>query len=159
MTDDRGRTHEGDGDRPEEFHCYGNPVVAPADGVVVAASDGHRDHHRTGGLLDPRQRDVRGNYITIKHADGEYSLLAHLQEGSLTVSEGDQVERGDHVARCGHSGNSTEPHLHFQLQDSPSFFRAIGLPIRFTDVQIRESTGESTTCDLRAYRLDSRRVR
>lgn len=49
VTDDRGRTHEGDGDRPEEFHCYENPVVVPTDGVVVATSNGHRDYHRTDG--------------------------------------------------------------------------------------------------------------
>ncbi|WP_327050698.1 M23 family metallopeptidase [Halomicrococcus gelatinilyticus] len=156
VTDD-GRSFEGDGERPEDYHCYGEPVVAPADGVVVAASDGHRDYHRAGGWLDPLQRDLRGNYLTIEHADGEYSVLAHLQEGSLAVSAGDRVERGDVVARCGHSGNSTEPHLHFQVQDHPSFFRAMSLPVYFADLRIRDADGETTTHE-RAYVREGQRV-
>ena len=156
VTDD-GRSFEGDGERPEDYHCFGEPVVAPADGVVVAASDGHRDYHRAGGWLDPRQRDFRGNYLTIEHADGEYSVLAHLREGSLAVSTGDRVERGDVVARCGHSGNSTEPHLHFQVQDHSSFFRAMSLPVHFADLRIRDADGETTTHE-RAYVREGQRV-
>ena len=157
VTDEQGRTHEDDGDQPEDYHCYGEPLVAPADGVVVTASDGHRDYHRSGGWLDPRQRDPRGNYLTIKHCDEEYSLLAHLQQGSITVSEGDRVERGEQVARCGHSGNSTEPHLHFQLQDHPSFFRAMGLPIYFDSLRIREADGEAKYHES-AYITEGQRV-
>lgn len=143
-TDDRGRTYEGNGEHPEDYSCYGEPLVAPANGVVVAADDGHRDYHRAGGWLDPCQRDPRGNYLTIEHADGEYSVLAHLQKGSLTVSEGDRVGRGERVARCGHSGNSTEPHLHFQLQDRSSFFLAMSLPLYFSNIQIIGNDGERT---------------
>lgn len=157
VTDDRGRTHDGNGARPAEYHCYDEPVVAPADGVVVAANDGHRDYHRTGGWLDPLQHDLRGNYLTIEHADGEYSVLAHLAEGSLTVSEGDRVERGERVARCGHSGNSTEPHLHFHVQDRPSFYRSMSLPIHFANLQVRGPDGEATTHE-RAYVHEGQRV-
>ncbi len=145
VTDDGGRSYEGGGERPEDYHCFGEPVVAPADGVVVAASDGHRDYHRARGWMDPRQRDLRGNYVTIEHATGEYSVLAHLQKGSLEVGEGDRVERGEQVARCGNSGNSTEPHLHFQLQDHPSFFRAMGLPVHFANLRVRGPDGEEPT--------------
>ncbi|WP_254764904.1 M23 family metallopeptidase [Natrinema marinum] len=157
VTDDRGRSYDGDGERPEDYHCFGESVVAPADGVVVAASDGHRDYHRAGGWMDPRQRDLRGNYVTIEHATGEYSVLAHLQEGSLEVSEGDRVERGEPVARCGNSGNSTEPHLHFQLQDHPSFFRAMGLPVHFANLRVRDPDGEATTHE-RAFVSAGQRV-
>ncbi|PCR90451.1 M23 family metallopeptidase [Natrinema ejinorense] len=157
VTDDDGRSYEGSGDRPAEYHCFGEPIVAPADGVVVAASDGHRDYHRAGGWLDPRQRDLRGNFLTIEHATGEYSVLAHLRNGSLEVSKGDRVERGERVARCGNSGNSSEPHLHFQLQDRPSFFRSMGLPIHFSNLRLREPDGEETVHE-RAYIAAGQRV-
>ena len=133
--DDDGQTYDDSGTDHEDYYCYSEPILAPADGTVVTASDGHRDSPYFDGWLDPFQRDIRGNYVTIKHAENEYSLLAHLQEGSITVSEGDRVERGQQIGRCGHSGNSTEPHLHFQLQDRPRFFAA-GLPITFDEVTI-----------------------
>jgi murein DD-endopeptidase MepM/ murein hydrolase activator NlpD len=52
------------------------------------------------------------------------------------VEPGDHVERGQRIARCGNSGNSTEPHLHFHVQDHPNFFLGAGLPVRFRDVEI-----------------------
>lgn len=134
ITDEEGRTHTGDGSRPDQYYCYGEPIRAPADGVVVAANDDHRDGPRAGGWLDLRQRNILGNWVTIEHADGEYSFLAHLQRGSVAVAEGDRVKRGQQVGRCGHSGNSTEPHLHFHVQDRPNFYLGMGLPIRFEDV-------------------------
>lgn len=137
VTDEAGRTHEGERSGPEAHYCFGEPIVAPADGVVVAAADGRRDYHRTDGWLDPLQRDIRGNYVTIAHADGEYSVLAHLKEGSVAVEPGDRVERGERIARCGNSGNTTEPHLHFHVQDRANFFLGMGLPVRFSDLLTR----------------------
>ncbi|MFC6906189.1 M23 family metallopeptidase [Halalkalicoccus tibetensis] len=126
-----GRSHAGEGARLEEYYCFDEPILAPADGEVVAASDGHRDCPYLGGWVDPFQRDLRGNYVTIRHAENEYSVLAHLKEGSVAVSEGEPVERGREIGRCGNSGNSTEPHLHFHVQDRPEFFLGAGLPITF----------------------------
>jgi len=157
VTDEAGCSHDGDGDRLAEYHCYGEPVVAPADGVVVAASDGHRDYGRPGGWLDPRQRDIRGNWVVVEHAGGEHSVLAHLQDGSVRVSPGDRVERGERLGRCGNSGNSTEPHLHFHVQDRASFYRGMGLPVRFDDVTVRTGEGEVTAHD-RTYLRAGQRV-
>jgi murein DD-endopeptidase MepM/ murein hydrolase activator NlpD len=63
--------------------------------------------------------------------DGVYAALAHLRRGSLRVRPGDRVAAGQQLAACGNSGNSTEPHLHFQLMDHPSVLLATGLPLRF----------------------------
>lgn len=150
ITDEEGHTHVGDGSRPEQYYCYGEPILAPADGVVVAAHDGHRDGPRAGGWLDLRQRNILGNYVTFEHANGEYSVLAHLQCGSVAVTEGDRVERGQRVGRCGHSGNSTEPHLHFHVQDRPNFYLGMGLPIRFDGVRTtteNDTEGDRTVSD------------
>lgn len=137
VTDEEGRTHDGEREGPASHYCFDKPILAPADGTVVAVGRHHHDYHRTDGWLDPRQRDLRGNFVTIHHATGEYSVLAHLKQESVTVEEGQQVRAGEEVGRCGHSGNSTEPHLHFQLQDRPGFFSAMGLPIQFSNVSTR----------------------
>ncbi|MFC5972159.1 M23 family metallopeptidase [Halomarina salina] len=142
QTDAEGRTYTGDGDDPADYYCWDEPVVAPADGVVVAANDGHRDTPRTKGWLDLRQRDIRGNYVVVEHAGGEHSVLAHLREGSVAVAAGDRVVAGQRVGRCGHSGNSTEPHLHFHVQDDASFYRGMGLPVTFSHVAVASGPKE-----------------
>jgi murein DD-endopeptidase MepM/ murein hydrolase activator NlpD len=131
---DDGRTYRGDGRRLEDYHAYGRPVLAPDDGVVVQLVDGIRDYHRPGhGWVDWRARDIRGNFVVIQHGEHVYSLIAHVQPGSFEVRRGDRVTRGCVIGRCGNSGNSTEPHIHFQLQDRRSFFLSIGIPIQFSN--------------------------
>lgn len=60
-------------------------------------------------------------------------LLAHLRAGSIEVGPGDPVTVGQPVARCGNSGNSTQPHLHLQVMDSRDLLGARGLPMAFHD--------------------------
>jgi hypothetical protein len=130
ITDDTGSTQDA-GDGVKSFYCFDEPVLAPASGTVVRVKDGHRDHHRTTGWIDPLQYRLAGNYVVIKHAENEYSFLAHLKQGSICVESGDQVKRGQAIGRCGHSGNSSEPHLHFHLQDHSIPYIGAGLPIQF----------------------------
>ena len=130
ITDDDGRTHDGSGGL-DSFYCFDEPILAPADGTVVRAKDGHRDHHRTTGWIDPLQYRLAGNYVVIEHNSGEYSFLAHLKKGSVRVRPGDHVEQGQEIGRCGHSGNSSEPHLHFHVQDHRIPYVGAGLPVQF----------------------------
>lgn len=116
--------------RPEDCYAWGQPVVAPADGLVVAARDGHRDCPWVG-IIDPFAWSPLGNVVVIRHAEREYSLLAHLQRGSVCVRPGQPVEAGQMVGRCGNSGHLTEPHLHLQVQDNPRFLLAASLPVQF----------------------------
>ncbi|MDJ0755057.1 MAG: M23 family metallopeptidase [Ardenticatenaceae bacterium] len=127
--------HSGDGYQLADYGCYDEPIVAAAAGTVVAVRDGIRDWPWPGrGWVDLFCRDFRGNYVVIQHAEKEYTFYAHLIPGSLKVAVDDVIERGAVIGRCGNSGHSTEPHLHFHLQDTPSFFTGVGLPIRFSDV-------------------------
>lgn len=139
VVDDAYARHTGSGTRLEDYHCYGRPILAAADGEVVEVRDGINDARFLGyGVLDILSRDFRGNFVVIRHAEGEYSFSAHLIPGSIHVAAGDRVRQGQPIGRCGHSGFSSEPHLHFHLQDGPDFFTAMGLPIRFDDVEVLE---------------------
>jgi len=137
VADGAGKRHRGDGTRKEQYFCYGEPVLAPADGAVIQVRDGVRDAPWVGsGWVDWLCRDFGGNSVTLKHADAEYSYTAHLIRGSIVVRPGDKVKRGQHIGLCGHSGHSTEPHVHFQVQDHPDFFRAVGLPVAFAGCRV-----------------------
>lgn len=137
VADESGRTRPESADTSiENYYCYEAPVVAPADGTVVAVGDGDPEFPRGGGFSHPFKRSVTGNFVTIRHADAEYSSLVHLIPGSIEVEPGDRVARGERIGRCGHSGNSSEPHLHFQMQDHPAFELSAGLPVVFDGVDI-----------------------
>ena len=60
-----------------------------------------------------------GNYVLINHHDGTYTLYAHGQAGSICVSEGQNVSQGQQLMRVGSTGNSTGPHLHFEVRVAP----------------------------------------
>jgi murein DD-endopeptidase MepM/ murein hydrolase activator NlpD len=137
ITDDEGRSRPAGTDTSiENYYCYDQPVLAPADGVVVDVHDGDPELGWGGGFSHPLKHSFTGNAVTIRHAEGEYSSLVHLVPGSIAVEPGEHVERGEQVGRCGHSGNSAEPHLHFQLHDHPTFEISAGLPVRFDDVDV-----------------------
>lgn len=117
--------------RNEDYPSFGKPVRAPADGVVVEVETGQTDD----GKFDPstfkaRPNLVLGNFVIIRHADGFYSALGHLKQGSVTVKAGDRVKAGQAVAAVGNSGTSMFPHLHYQLMDGPTF-AAEGVPSAF----------------------------
>ena len=104
------------------FATFGQPVFAPADGAVVRARDGQRDYPFPGsGAVDMWCRDIRGNHILIQHREDEFSLLAHLRKGTVAVAVGERVRKGQKIGECGNSGHSTQPHLHFHIQDRRSF--------------------------------------
>jgi hypothetical protein len=137
ITDEDGDTHEGNGEELADYYAFGESIRAPAAGTVVATEDSLRDYPTPGSLWPEwRTHRITGNYVVIEHADGEYSMLAHLQEGSVSVEPGDRVARGEVVGRCGNSGNSSEPHLHYQLMDRSNFWIAAGLVPRFTDATV-----------------------
>ncbi|MFI2629557.1 M23 family metallopeptidase [Streptomyces collinus] len=134
---------------PEDFPAYGRELVAPCDGRVVTVRDRAKDHRSRStrhalaymilegmvrGLSGPR--GVLGNHIVLDLGDHAYALFAHLQRGSARVRPGQRVHRGQVIGRCGNSGNSSEPHLHFQLMDHPSPLVAAGVPFVFFDVSV-----------------------
>lgn len=98
---------------PSDYAIYGDKVSAPCTGKVVQASDGRPD--MTVPLTDPDHSKLAGNHVLL-NCHGTEVLLAHLQQGSVAVNKGDQIQTGDYLGRVGNSGNSTEPHLHISAQ-------------------------------------------
>ncbi|MFF9806980.1 M23 family metallopeptidase [Streptomyces coeruleorubidus] len=136
--------------RPQAFPAFGAPLLAVADATVVRAADGQRDHlsrNSLPGLLylmlvEGSVREltgvnrILGNHVILDLGNGTYAAYAHLQRGSLTVREGDSVHAGQPLARCGKSGNSSEPHPHFQLMDGPDPDAARGAPFTWSGIGV-----------------------
>ncbi len=147
------------GIRLEDTYCWSEPILSPFDGVVVEARDGCKERNPVHALRDLaivvknalffRADDnaglhpVLGNHIILE-GRGYYALIAHIRLDSIKVSTGDQVREGQQLAEVGHSGNSTAPHLHFQLMDRPELLQANGLPCCFKHYQsYRNGTWEA----------------
>ena len=94
----------------------GMPVYAVADGYVVM----------TRALTTSY-----GNYIIIAHPNGLYTLYAHGQAGSICVSEGQTVKQGQQIMRVGSTGNSSGPHLHFEVRTSPGTYSCRVNPLSY----------------------------
>ena len=115
IVDSDSKQYSSDGNDLNDYYCYGQNIIAPADGSVVAAEDGIKDN------LIGEVNTVKnwGNTVIIKHAEGLYSKLSHLKNGSILVKVGDNVHYGQPIGKAGSSGRSPYPHLHFQIQATP----------------------------------------
>jgi murein DD-endopeptidase MepM/ murein hydrolase activator NlpD len=138
-----------------ECHGWGEPIHAPLDGVVVAARDGLPERTRihpvrelalvlrNGLTFRPTPHHVHrvmGNHVILQ-CDDVYAGFAHLTTGSVAVEAGQQVRVGDVLGRVGHTGNSTAPHLHFQLMDGPDPLTAHGVPCAFREYEVWRDDG------------------
>lgn len=115
-TDAAGMVSKNTGKLNEDYFGYGREIFAPANGTVIEAIDGIREN--SPGTRNPYAQI--GNAIIIQHSNKEYSVFAFLKQGSIRVKAGDRVSRGQVIAQCGNSGNTTEPALHYHLQNSAS---------------------------------------
>lgn len=90
----------------------GTPVVAAADGTVVATNSSCT--HNWGKSYSCGCGGGYGNYVMISHVGGKMTVYGHLT--SLTVSSGQTVSRGQVIGYVGSTGNSTGPHLHYECR-------------------------------------------
>ncbi|MFJ3922887.1 M23 family metallopeptidase [Streptomyces sp. NPDC090022] len=95
----------------------GTPVKAVSAGVVVKSGP-------NGGGDGP----AYGNAVVIKHGNGMYSQYAHLSK--LQVKIGQKVAKGKQIALSGNTGNSSGPHLHFEIRTTPNYGSAVN-PVAF----------------------------
>ncbi len=127
-----GRLWTGDGTQNEQYFAFGAEVVSVADGTVVSVREDMPDVTPNQALFAVQQpRDYIGNHVIVQILPEVWAVYAHLQPGSIPVREGERVTTGQLVGRLGNSGNSTAPHLHFQLSDSPDPLTSTSLPFVF----------------------------
>ena len=115
INDRNGKQFKGSGDFAEDYFCYNKAILAPFDGTVIEAVNNIPDNT----IGDINTKNNWGNTIIIKQNDYLYAKLCHLKFNSLEVKAGDQVKKGQIIGRCGNSGRSPYPHLHFQFQATP----------------------------------------
>ncbi len=131
-TDEKGQTRTGDGSKNEDFYAFGREILAPADGVITDVIEGVRDN--LPGSMNPYS--ALGNAVFLRHRENEISVLAHFKMGSIRVKVGESVKKGQLLGLCGNSGNSSEPHLHFHLQNTPIIQDGTGIKCFFQSVRV-----------------------
>ncbi len=127
---EEGKTRKGEGNTNEDYFAFGREILAPADGVVTDVINGVRDN--VPWSMNPYS--ALGNAVFIQHRENEVSVLAHLKLDSIKVKVGDKVARGQLIGLCGNSGNSSEPHLHYHLQNTPIIQDGTGIKCHFQKV-------------------------
>ena len=132
IKDKNGSTHKGTGATNEDYYAFGKELYAPCDGEIVLVVDGIKDN--IPGNLNPIY--VPGNTVIIKTAIGEYVFFAHFKQHSIVVKQGQKISTGELLGLCGNSGNSTEPHLHFHLQNDEDMVKATGAKCYFDQLKV-----------------------
>lgn len=85
-------------------------IIAHTDGEVVEVVKNYKTVNTKGNNY--------GNYVKIKHSNGYYTLYAHLKYGSVKVSKGDKVSKGQVIGYMGNTGYTKGTHLHFEVRNT-----------------------------------------
>jgi hypothetical protein len=147
---DDGNSFTGDKHKNSSYHAWDQEIHAVADGKIVEVKDGLAENVPNSGKIAVTisSDTLAGNHIIQDLGDGHFAAYAHLRPGTLKVKVGDTIHAGDVIGRLGNTGNSSEPHLHFQVCDAPSFPDSEGLPFaidKFTrdDFKIDNAKGHT----------------
>jgi hypothetical protein len=133
-----GDTFTGDQYKNSSYHAYDLPVAAVADGRVIEMLDGVPENipHSEKLAIDITPATASGNNIVEDIGGHRYVGYAHFRPGTVTVKIGDSIKRGQVIGKLGNTGNSTEPHLHIQICDAPSFLSCDGVPMQFKNIAL-----------------------
>jgi hypothetical protein len=129
---------------------WGREILTPAAGTVVYTRNDvpnapHYGEEPDSNYYKPLHDPVMayaGNCVIIDHGNSEYSVMMHMQPGSVTVKVGDRVATGQVIGKLGSSGDAVGPHLHYQLQSGPGLFQHQSLPFRFQNIDAPLHRGE-----------------
>lgn len=132
IKDRTGKSYKSDGKTNEDYYAFGKELFAPCNGEIVLVVDGVKDNKP--GELNPIY--VPGNTVIIKTAANEYLFFAHFKQHSIKVKQGDNVKQGQVLGLCGNSGNSSEAHLHYHIQQVEDMNKATGVKCYFDKIRI-----------------------
>lgn len=135
---DDGETYHGDKLDNKNYYAFGSEALAVADGIVTEVKDGIPLNvpGLTSRAVPINLETIAGNHVILDIGNGNYAMYAHLQPGSIRVKLGERVRRGQVLGLVGNTGNSTEPHLHFQISNASSPLGSEGLPYLFPSFEV-----------------------
>jgi hypothetical protein len=156
--DASGSMYHGSPFKKQNWYVFGKPVYVPSDGKIVEVQNNIPDNEFNGKVIqspklaanaDPKRM---GNYIIIEHGNGEYSMLQHLEQGSIRVRVGEMVKAGEQVGIVGFSGDAIYPRLHYTVINSPKELAAEGIPSYFNNYKLYRGT---VILPIKRSRIDS----
>jgi murein DD-endopeptidase MepM/ murein hydrolase activator NlpD len=156
--DEKGSMYGGSPYKKEDWYSFGKPVYVPLEGVVVATQNNIPDNDFDGKTvkspkLDPKtDPEGMGNYVIIQHANGEYSMMLHLETGTVAVRPGQTVHAGDQIGQVGFSGAVVYPHLHYSVTNGTKELAAEGLPNYFNNYKLFRG---NVVVNIKRSRIDS----
>ncbi|WP_301923160.1 DUF3887 domain-containing protein [Ferruginibacter sp.] len=127
IKDAKGNSFKTDGLANDDYYAFGQQIFAPCDGEIVLVVDGVKDN--IPGEFNPVY--IPGNTVIMKTANNEYLFVAHFKQHSIKVTEDQKVHQDDVLGLCGNSGNSSEPHVHFHIQNVENMNIATGVKCYF----------------------------
>ena len=130
ITDKNGKSFKTDGKTNEDYYAFGKELIAPCDAEVVLSVDGIKDN--IPGELNPIY--IPGNTVILKTKNDEFLFFAHFKQNSIVVKQGQKVKQGELLGLCGNSGNSSEAHLHFHIQNIEDMNKATGAKSYFSEI-------------------------
>ncbi|MBS1527737.1 MAG: M23 family metallopeptidase [Bacteroidetes bacterium] len=142
VVDENGNMYAKDPFKKENWYVFGKTVYAPSGGIIADVKDQVPDNSYEGRNVKPPVMPPdadpygMGNYVVIDHGNGQFSLLQHLEQGSITVRIGESVKGGQPVGKVGFSGNATYPHLHIAMMNGANELTAAGLPAYFGNYRL-----------------------
>ena len=134
IKNEKNQTFKTNGKTNEDYYAFGKELFAPCDGEVVLVVDGIKDN--IPGDLNPIY--IPGNTVIIKTKNNEFLFFAHFKKYSISVKEGQLVNQGQLLGLCGNSGNSSEPHLHFHIQNVENMNIATGVKCYFDSIKVNK---------------------
>jgi murein DD-endopeptidase MepM/ murein hydrolase activator NlpD len=130
ILDENGKSFRTDGQKNEDYYAFGKEIIAPCDGEIVLMVDGIKEN-KPGEF---NAIYIPGNSIILKTEQNEFLFFAHFKQHSIKVKQGDKVIRGQVLGLCGNTGNSSEPHLHFHIQNVENMNIATGAKCYFEKI-------------------------
>ena len=130
IIDSKGKSFKTDGKTNEDYYAFGKKLIAPCDAEVVLSVDGIKDN--IPGELNPIY--VPGNSVILKTENNEFLFFAHFKQNSIVVKQGQKIKQGELLGLCGNSGNSSESHLHYHIQNIENTNKATGAKSYFSKI-------------------------
>ncbi|MBK8449502.1 MAG: peptidoglycan DD-metalloendopeptidase family protein [Saprospiraceae bacterium] len=136
ITDEKGSSFKTTGKTNEDYYAFGREITTPCDGEIVLVVDGIKDN--IPGIINTIY--IPGNTVILKASNNEYLFFAHFKQHSIKVKQGQKVAQGQLLGLCGNSGNSSEAHLHFHIQNIEDMNFATGIKCYFEQLQVNGQT-------------------